>query len=110
MVHQGSPDKYSVARTVTTVRGARTIALDERRHCVYLPVGTRPDSTTEPGNDFRVLVYQEGGKAISSSPSRLPASMTVDSPQRIHALRIVRVSGIHLVFMLVADLWARIDI
>jgi hypothetical protein len=35
VVHQDSPDKYSVAQTVTTARGARTMALDPDTNTVY---------------------------------------------------------------------------
>jgi hypothetical protein len=36
VVHQDSPDKYSVVATVATVPGAKTIAVDPRTHNVYL--------------------------------------------------------------------------
>ena len=36
VVHQDSPDKYSVVATVTTVPGAKTIAVDPVTHNVYL--------------------------------------------------------------------------
>ncbi len=32
-----APDKYSVAQTVTTQTGARTMALDEKTHNIFLP-------------------------------------------------------------------------
>jgi DNA-binding beta-propeller fold protein YncE len=36
VVHQDSPDKYTVVATVTTVPGAKTIAVDPVTHNVYL--------------------------------------------------------------------------
>lgn len=36
VVHQDSPDKYTVVETVTTFKGAKTIAVDPVRHMAYL--------------------------------------------------------------------------
>ena len=36
VVHQDSPDKYTVVATVPTMRGAKTIAVDPARHVAYL--------------------------------------------------------------------------
>ena len=36
VVHEDSPDKYTVVATVPTMVGARTIALDDRTHVVYV--------------------------------------------------------------------------
>ena len=36
VVHQDSPDKYTVVATVPTMRGAKTIAVDPVRHMAYL--------------------------------------------------------------------------
>jgi hypothetical protein len=36
VVHQDSPDKYTVVDTVTTVPGAKTIAVDPKTHNAYL--------------------------------------------------------------------------
>lgn len=36
VVREAGKDQYSVAQTVTTVEGARTMALDERTHKIYL--------------------------------------------------------------------------
>jgi YVTN family beta-propeller protein len=36
VVHEDSPDKYSVAQNVETARGARTMALDKVTHKIYL--------------------------------------------------------------------------
>jgi DNA-binding beta-propeller fold protein YncE len=37
VIHEDAPDTYTVAQTVTTARGARTITLDDRTHRVYVP-------------------------------------------------------------------------
>src|SRR5207248_6943684 len=36
IVHQDSPDKYTTVATVTTFRGAKTIAVDPVKHVAYL--------------------------------------------------------------------------
>ena len=36
VVHEDSPDKYSVVETVPTMKGARTIAVDDARHTAYV--------------------------------------------------------------------------
>jgi DNA-binding beta-propeller fold protein YncE len=36
VIHQDGPDKYSVKQTVSTARGARTMALDTDTDAVYL--------------------------------------------------------------------------
>lgn len=67
VVHEDSPDKFSVAENVKTERGARTMALDYKTHVVYLitaQFGPRPAPTAQepharppvlPGT-FEVLV------------------------------------------------------
>jgi DNA-binding beta-propeller fold protein YncE len=50
VVHEDSPDKYSVVENVPTLRRARTIALDNRTHSVYTVTaefGQAPAPTTE---------------------------------------------------------------
>jgi DNA-binding beta-propeller fold protein YncE len=50
VVHQDSPDKYTVVATVPTMRGAKTISVDSQKHVAYLfqpeygpvPAGTPP--------------------------------------------------------------------
>jgi len=37
VIHEDTPDTYTVAQTVTTERGARTITLDDQTHRVYVP-------------------------------------------------------------------------
>jgi DNA-binding beta-propeller fold protein YncE len=52
VIRQESPDKYSVAETVPTQKGARTLALDSKTHQVFVVTasfGPRPAPTaTEP--------------------------------------------------------------
>ena len=50
VVHEDSPDKFSVVENVPTLRRARTIALDEKTHQVYTVTaefGAAPAPTTE---------------------------------------------------------------
>jgi len=66
--HEDSPDKYSVAETVKTEFGAKTMALDPKTHNLYLttsdfgpaPAPTEkqpnPQPVATPGS-FRLLVY-----------------------------------------------------
>ncbi|HET7024931.1 MAG TPA: hypothetical protein VFI39_07005 [Gemmatimonadales bacterium] len=58
VVHEDSPDKYSVVATVPTMRGAKTIAVDPMRHVAYLfqpEYGPPPAGTPapQPGQRFR---------------------------------------------------------
>lgn len=67
VIHEDSPDKFSVVENATTQRGARTMALDEKTHDVFLvtaefgppPAPTserpRPRPSIVPGT-FSVLV------------------------------------------------------
>ena len=67
VVHEDSPDKYTVVDNVATARGARTMELDETTHTVFLVTadfGPPPAATTEnphprptmlPGS-FKLLV------------------------------------------------------
>ena len=68
VIHEDSPDKYSVVENVKTQVRARTIALDTKTHKVYLPIaqfGPAPAPTTEQPrprptmvpNSFAILVY-----------------------------------------------------
>jgi len=67
VVREPSPDKFEVAETVTTQRGARTMAIDPKTHNIYLPTAEfGPAPTPAPGgaksrppiieNSFTVLV------------------------------------------------------
>jgi hypothetical protein len=68
VVHEESPDRYSVLEDVATERGARTMALDPKTHEVYLATaefGPRPAPTQENPhprppilpNSFVILVF-----------------------------------------------------
>lgn len=71
VVHEVSPDRYEVAQTVQTERGAKTVALDPRTHDLYLvtaefgPVPSptaeqpRPRAPIMPGT-FEVMVVGTG--------------------------------------------------
>jgi DNA-binding beta-propeller fold protein YncE len=51
VVHQDSPDKYTVVATVSTMRGAKTIAVDPVKHVAYLfqpEYGPLPPGTPPP--------------------------------------------------------------
>ena len=68
VAHQDSPDKYTVVQTISTQRGARTMALDPRNHNVYTvtaelgpppaatPENPRPRPTIVP-NTFTILIF-----------------------------------------------------
>ncbi len=54
VVHQDSPDKYTVVATVPTMRGAKTIAVDPVSHVAYLfqpEYGPLPAGTPAPGHE-----------------------------------------------------------
>jgi YVTN family beta-propeller protein len=68
VIHEDSPNKYSVVENVKTQVRARTMALDTKTHKVYLPIaqfGTAPAPTKEQPrprapmvpNSFGVLVF-----------------------------------------------------
>jgi hypothetical protein len=66
VVHEDSPDKYSVAATIKTQAGSKTMTLDPRTHLVYLgaaefgavPAGGRGRAPVVPGS-FSVLVFEK---------------------------------------------------
>jgi YVTN family beta-propeller protein len=49
IVHEDSPDKYSVQQNLTTVPGARTMALDQESNVAYLVTAQREDKPAPPG-------------------------------------------------------------
>jgi hypothetical protein len=68
IVHEDGPDKFSVVANVQTERGARTMAIDTKKHTVILvtadftpPPAATPDRPhPRPGiapDSFRVLVF-----------------------------------------------------
>jgi DNA-binding beta-propeller fold protein YncE len=68
VAHEDAPDKFSPVETITTQRGARTMALDESNHNLYLvtaefgptpgatPDNPRPRPTPVP-DTFTLLIY-----------------------------------------------------
>ncbi len=59
VIHQDSPDKYSVVESVKTVPRAKTMALDPKTHQLFL-------STAEAGQ-FEILVVASGEPRASTS-------------------------------------------
>ena len=68
IAHEDAPDKLTVLQTLTTERGARTMALDTKTHKIYLASAKyEPQATPEPGaprqrpkiipGTFKILVY-----------------------------------------------------
>ncbi len=55
VIHEDSPDKYSVVQTVPTVRGARTMALDSQTNTVY-SVTAQFDPTPPPAGQRRKII------------------------------------------------------
>jgi len=56
IVHQDSPDKYSIIAKVTTMSGAKTIAVDQIKHVAYLfqpQYGPPPADAPKPTNGRR---------------------------------------------------------
>ena len=51
IVHEDSPDKYTVVGTVTTMTGAKTISVDTVKHVAYLfqPMYGPPPADAQPG-------------------------------------------------------------
>jgi len=56
IIRQRSPLQYEHVASIPTIRGAKTMALDERHHRVYLPA-SRPSADGARG-DFRVYVVE----------------------------------------------------
>jgi hypothetical protein len=70
VAHEDSPDKYTVVQTITTQRGARTMALDTKNHNVYTVTadfGPPPPATPENphpwpkviGKTFTLLIFAQ---------------------------------------------------
>jgi YVTN family beta-propeller protein len=60
VIREDGGDKFSVAQTLTTQKGARTMTLDARTHQLFTVtanVGPRPERKVEPGS-FVVLVLE----------------------------------------------------
>ena len=66
VIHEDNADKYTVTGNIPTKRGARTIALDQQTHLIYLPTAefeaADPNQKTRPRmipGTFQVLVVGE---------------------------------------------------
>ena len=70
VVHEDSPDRFSVFQTVSTERGARTMALDPRTHAIYTvtarfgppPKATQQNPHPYPhpiANTFTALAFRQ---------------------------------------------------
>jgi YVTN family beta-propeller protein len=55
VIHEDSPDKYSVVQSVATAKGARTMALDEKSNTVYT-VTAQFDPTPPPAGQRRKML------------------------------------------------------
>jgi mono/diheme cytochrome c family protein len=88
VVHEDTPDKYTVVDTIKTQQGARTMALDTSNHNIYTvsadmtpapaatPENPRPRPVIVP-NTFTLLIYGKGGHtsaSVSASNSSQNAS------------------------------------
>ena len=73
VVHEDSPDKYTVVQNLETLRGARTMALDPQTHRVFLvtadfgppPAATAENPRSRPAilpESFKVLVAELSNK------------------------------------------------
>jgi len=49
VIHEDSPDKYTVKQNLPTVKGARTMALDTEHNVAYLVTAQREDKPPAPG-------------------------------------------------------------
>ena len=75
ILHEDAPDTYTVAQTVTTQAGARTMALDTKTHRVYLVTATAlPPNPGDPPRrrsyipgSFVVLVFGPAPATASAS-------------------------------------------
>ncbi len=84
VVHEDSPDKFTVVQNAETQKFARTMALDTNNHNVYLVTadieivppakeGDRPSRKMKPGT-FTLLVMAETAAAKPAAPPKTPAA------------------------------------
>jgi hypothetical protein len=61
VVRESSPGKFEVAETVTTQRGARTMAIDPKTHNIYLPTAqfAPPSASTPEGSRPRPTMVKD---------------------------------------------------
>ncbi|MBZ5506680.1 MAG: c-type cytochrome [Acidobacteriia bacterium] len=83
VVHEDSPDKFSVLENAETQKFARTMALDTTNHDVYLVTaeiemappakeGERPRRTMKPGTFTLLVVGSAGAPAMKDAPKEAP--------------------------------------
>ena len=65
VVHQDSPDKYTVVATVPTMRGAKTISVDPVAHRAYL---FQPEYGPPPASDLGAAAPPPGGRGAPRGP------------------------------------------
>jgi DNA-binding beta-propeller fold protein YncE len=77
VVHEDSPDKFSVVENVTTRKGARTLALDERTHKIFLATAELGPMVkgahwppAKPGTFVILVVARESPLARNADPAR----------------------------------------
>lgn len=65
VIHEDSPDKYTVTQNLETVKGARTMALDQKNDIAYLVTAQREATPSTPGRrpamvpgSFELIVVQ----------------------------------------------------
>ncbi len=63
VIHEDTPDKYSVVQTVPTEKGARTMALDEKSNTVYT-VTAQFDPTPPPAGQRRKMIPDTFGLLV----------------------------------------------
>jgi DNA-binding beta-propeller fold protein YncE len=55
VIRQESPDKYTVLETVKIGAGARTMALDQKTHRIFVPLADQSTEMGRGGNDIRYV-------------------------------------------------------
>jgi DNA-binding beta-propeller fold protein YncE len=59
VIKEESPTKFSVEGNVPTMQSARTMALDEGTHRLFLPTKAAGDSVTVAKEGLKLLIYQQ---------------------------------------------------
>jgi YVTN family beta-propeller protein len=62
IVHEVDPEHFSVAQTLPTARGAKTITLDGVTHKLYLPAAQSKDEPVPPGSFYVMVIQLEASK------------------------------------------------
>jgi YVTN family beta-propeller protein len=58
VIDGASPEKYSLAGTLKTEAGSKTMTLDPATHQVFIPAAGAPGTPGDPKAGFQILVYQ----------------------------------------------------